>query len=88
MITIVCVKNIKTNEFNFFQSVESLFENVADIKCNTRNGEENATIEWVKAEIAESGVASIHTIKPAVVLCGIEFPAEVSSFVVSYMEVK
>lgn len=88
MKTIVCVKNIKTNDFNFFQSIESLFENVADIKCNTRNGEENATIEWVKAEIAENGVASIHTIKPATEFCGIEFPAEVSSFVVSYMEVK
>ena len=88
MITIVCIKNIKTDDFSFYQSIESLFDNVSGIKCHTRYGEKDATIDWVKAEIAENGVASIHTIKPAVSFCGVDFPAEIEDFVVSYMEVK
>lgn len=88
MITIVCVKNVLTDEFIFYQSLDSLFENITGIKRAVNGRFENTSIEWVKSEIAENGVASIYTVEEVKRYCGIRFPAEVSSFVVSYMDVK
>lgn len=88
MITIICVKNIRTNVCDFFESVESLFQNMQGIMRYTSAGSELASMEWVGSELMENGVASIHTIKSAYVVCGMEFPSEVSDFVVSYIDVK
>lgn len=88
MITIICVKNIRTNVCDFFESVESLFQNMQGTMRYTSAGSEPASIEWVGSELMEYGVASIHIIKPAYEVCGMVFPREVSDFVVSYIEVK
>ena len=88
MDKVVYVKNVETNSFRLFKSIESLCENMPDIKAYTCSGEIDANPDWIKNEIALYNVASIHAVKPGYDFCGIHFDCEIKSFVVSYVEVK
>lgn len=86
---IICMQQLK-GAAQFYQSVERMVELNPTIKCFVPQGasskEVDATVEWINSEIAENGVASIHT-NDSKEFCGIQFDNTIQ-YVVSYVEVK